>query len=393
MGRLGRTTRIILIALLLPLAWGAYELGRYAWGMHHYRAAEAAVAQREFRQAKTHLDCCISVWPADATLRLLAAQTARRMNDDHEALTQLKSCVDRHGPAEAISLEYQLIRVLKGNRQELAALLAVCEADPDGQTTSLKLEACIEGSLNLMLVGALPAMFPDGTPTREFERTRRAVDRWLERHQDTPDQVQGLVWRGRLLSIGNDYPAAVRDLRQALALDPAHFQARWYLAAAIAQEAPEEAAAHLEMLRRDRPDFRQTTLVLAKVRRSLGQHEQARALLDELLNSDRNDLSVLLECGTLALDTQDLEAAEGWLRQAERLAPEHPEVLLALSRTLQLKGQPDEARGYRLRFQQIEAEHKRGQPPVQPPEQQPGQAPAQPTRSADAAAPPGGREP
>jgi Flp pilus assembly protein TadD len=77
-------------------------------------------------------------------------------------------------------------------------------------------------------------------------------------------------------------------------------------------------------------------------------------LLQGLLQRRPEDVLVLLERGRLDLDEGRLEEAERWMREAERRAPAHREVLLSLSRCLQLTGRTDEAERYRQMVDSID---------------------------------------
>jgi len=98
---------------------------------------------------------------------------------------------------------------------------------------------------------------------------------------------------------------------------------------------------------------------LASVRRSLGQLDEARELLDRLLASHPDDASALLARGELALDAQRPEEAEHWLRRALTLQPDDPETNFALSRSLKGVGHVEEARRYEERSVRMAAQAKK----------------------------------
>src|SRR5262249_20631896 len=143
--------------------------------------------------------------PDDPDLLLLAAQTARRLGDDYDAMVQLDLCAKKNGPAAAIALEHQLLRVQQGDRQELDALLCSLSNNPTACEAPLILEECVEASLHLLMTQSAAGPTPETTP--ELERTRQAIEQWLKRCPGAPDQAQGFVWRGRLHSLRMDYKA------------------------------------------------------------------------------------------------------------------------------------------------------------------------------------------
>ncbi len=77
-----------------------------------------------------------------------------------------------------------------------------------------------------------------------------------------------------------------------------------------------------------------------------------------MLAESPDDVASLLERGKVALDDEQAADAERWLRRAERLAPELPEVHLALARCLTLAGRSAEAHRYQERFAQLDTQHR-----------------------------------
>jgi tetratricopeptide (TPR) repeat protein len=354
--------RTILLVLLLAGSFGTYKLGVYLWGVHRYRAAEAAINRRDFAAARAALKECLVLWPTNGSLRLLAAQTARRDGDTAEALYQLRARTDTKGGDEARALEVKLIRVQAGEMREADCLLQSCFDEPKAAQTPLVLEAVIEGSLRALFPAfAAAGMVEPKAAAPEIARLRRGVDLWLACRPARADQVQGLVWRGRLHGYASEYASAVADLRSALEQDPNHFAARWYLAFLVIRVAPEEAVTHLQALWQRHLHDDQVGLPLAGLCRSLGKLEEARQLLDEILASQPQNVAALIERGQVCLDTQQVADAELYLRRAEDLAPNNPALNLALCRCMQLSGRPDDAKLYRARFEAIDAERQRQQ--------------------------------
>src|SRR5262249_40056067 len=140
---------------------------------------------------------------------------------------------------------------------------------------------------------------------------------------------------------------------------PNHFEARLYLALALSQESLGEAAEHLKLLHKRDPANDQVRLPLAVWCRTLGQWEEAKQLLDEILKDEPDWAPVLVERGLLALDMQEVEAAEHFLRQAHQIAPESPEANLALAGCLRQKGKAEEAEQCLNKYRQLEAEFRR----------------------------------
>src|SRR4051812_21762893 len=87
-----RKTRLLLIFfLLLVLGLTAYPISRYLGASRHQQVAQEALEKRDFRQATLHFEKCLEVWPGDLSVRLAAAQTARRQGDFQKAAQHLHS--------------------------------------------------------------------------------------------------------------------------------------------------------------------------------------------------------------------------------------------------------------------------------------------------------------
>jgi cytochrome c-type biogenesis protein CcmH/NrfG len=113
----------------------------------------------------------------------------------------------------------------------------------------------------------MPLAFANSLAVAHLALARRAADLWLRLRPSQADQMQGLVWRGRLHLFALEQAEAQAALRKALELDPDHFEARLQLALAVTQEAPAEAAAHLQLLRDRHPKNNHVRLLLATHRR------------------------------------------------------------------------------------------------------------------------------
>ncbi len=254
----------------------------------------------------------------------------------------------------------QLARLQDGDLKDADELLSSCLAHPEAPDTPFILEAIIEG----IAQGAAPEQHfdltrPADARLKEIAQTHQAVELWLRLRPGKADQVQGMVWRGCASEAASDHAQAVADLHRALEIDPEHFQARLSLAFFMLQQNPKEAAIHLERLHRRDPGNQSLSFYLASVLRNLGEVDEARRLLEEMLASDPNQPSALAELGELDMDADHIESAERLLRRAQGLAPDDPGINLSLSRALNRAGKTSEARYYEERFEQLHAARKR----------------------------------
>ncbi|HSM13651.1 MAG TPA: tetratricopeptide repeat protein, partial [Thermoanaerobaculia bacterium] len=123
-----------------------------------------------------------------------------------------------------------------------------------------------------------------------------------------------------------DLDAAIGHFRAALALDPEHGDARYYLANCLAARGDVEAGlAELAELRRIDPGshraHKQWGVLRAAHARSAGDLAAARAALERALELNREETGSLLALGELALLEGDLGAAERSLSLATRTNP------------------------------------------------------------------------
>jgi predicted Zn-dependent protease len=373
-------TRIALIVALALAGYPAYRAAWHFWGVHQFSSAQSALERRDFDEARRRLQQYLSAWPSEPNARLLAAQTARRRGDIDEAVEHLRAYAEADArDRSALDLEYDLVRLQTGDLKDAKTYLTRCFDDPTLPETPLVLEAVVRGKIKM-----LQAAYKEGINLRsgggkqELTATQDAVELWLRRRPQQADQVQGLVWRSRLHTIGGCHDDAVADLRRVLELDPDHFEGRWLLAMIVRDESPEETARHLQVLAARRPENFEVRFTLANVRRNLAQLDKARDILDELLASRPQDVSYLIERGEVALEQEQPEQAEQFFRLAFQFDPNDARLSYSLSLALRRLGKDDEATVLRDRAHWLETEKNRQQEQVPPLPAPPGFTGARP---------------
>jgi tetratricopeptide (TPR) repeat protein len=328
-----------LLTLLALAGLAAYLGARQRWRESEFRAVRQALDRRDFARARTLLARCLERWPQDAELRLLAAQAARRGGDFAEAEKQLVLCQQLKGDPDGINLERALAVAQDNDPAEVGAYL-FSHARRGPEEAALVFEASAQGYLK----------------TQRLDQALHCLDRWLEHR---PDNVQALLWRGQVLERWNELEEAVSSYRRAVAADPGHEQARRLLALALARsDRAREAAGYLERLpgRRADPEI---LLGLARCRRSLGQVDEARRLLDEVLALQPRHAEALGERGKLALHTGRPAEAEGWLNRALAQAPYDRDTNYTFYLCLEQQGRKEEAARALEKVERIRADLQR----------------------------------
>lgn len=352
-----RTRRIVFVVLFcVGLIGGASLIVRALGEDSSLTAAERALERRDFIAAGKHLEDHLAAHPHDPRAQLLAAQAARRRLDIETARHHLLELERGGTDAEGVKLEHRLLSLQTGNLAEAESLFEDCRRNPDAPETALIIEALVEGTLNRL---APPLQYHDPFLTSEplpppLVRARSAINFWLEHQTRTPDRVQGLVWQARASELAGDHPAAIRSLRDALAMDPGHFEARYYFSLFRSPDSPREALVELEPLAEQNPDHRQIHLLRASLYRDLGRLDQAREIVRHFLAQEPSDAALNQVLAWVELDSNHPREAEIALQKVLSRAPDSAAAHHAMSRALRLQGREQEAKPHTQRAEEIE---------------------------------------
>ncbi len=354
-----------LLRLLAPFAtlcgaawrhpwWAAFALAVLvgtgvggAYGVRQHRArsyqrdALAALERWDFARAHADLAYCVDVWPDDAATRFLAAQAARRAGLFDEADEHLARAERAGYNRERIALEWALLRAERGEVRAVEGPL-LSRVAQDDLDTPLILEALALGYVHVYRL-------PDAG---------RCLDLLLQRQ---PRNVFALKWRGLCLEGIGVQEKAVEDFRKAVAIDPDYDDARRLLADRLSVRLKRypEALEHFEVLHQRHPDDSGVTIGLARCRRLMGEGDQARQLLEEVLRAAPEHLGALAERGQLALDeNRPADAACDLRRAADAVAAPDRQVLHGLERALRQLGKTEEAAAVHARGQRMDQDVK-----------------------------------
>jgi tetratricopeptide (TPR) repeat protein len=321
----------VVLLLLLGLTLG----GRHLWAYWHYREAQKAMGLRDFAVAQQHFVQCLKVWSSSSDVHLKAARAARKAGDFEETERLLGRCIDLGGDAEAIYLEQLLVQVQRGRLSEAGPQLVdrVLQNDPDS-------------------VAILEVLTLAYIQTYQLHIALECLKRWLERE---PDRLEAWLLRGYLYERLQNNPEALASYQRAVELDPDNDDARLQLAGQLAHTTDVKAAlAEFEYLRQKQGDTPPVLKGLAYCRRMMDQPDEARRLLESVLNEHPRDWRALAERGRLALEYESAPEAEKWLRQAAAVAPHESDVIYSLCQCLRRLGKDQEAAEVLAKHERVE---------------------------------------
>jgi tetratricopeptide (TPR) repeat protein len=328
---------IVVVALLLSTG---LALGGQLWASGHFRAAQRALASRDFARAHHHLSLCAKVWFRGAETHLLLARTSRLAGEYDRAESYLRACRELGVPPETLLLEGLLLRAQQGD-------LATVE----GYLVSRVLQDHPEKVL------ILEVLTPAYLGNYRLHETLACVKCWLEQE---PDRLQAWVYRAQVASLLKNSDETVVSYQRIVELDPDNLDARLTLAGLLADaRGPEEAVVHFEHVRQRQGNNPAILTGLARCRRVLGQAQEARRLLETVLAAQPDYWAALSERAQLALDTESAAEAETWFRRAVAQKPFEKELLYGLYQCLVRLGKHPEAEEVQARLRCVEADLER----------------------------------
>src|SRR5262249_37854425 len=112
---------VVLVLLALAGTVGGAEL----YAVRQRAAARTALQQGRAADARKDLAFCLWLWPRSVPTRLLAARAARLSGDLGEAEAHLNQCLKLQKADEDIQLEFLLLRVQRGEVDEVVDQLGL----------------------------------------------------------------------------------------------------------------------------------------------------------------------------------------------------------------------------------------------------------------------------
>jgi tetratricopeptide (TPR) repeat protein len=308
------------------------------WPKQFLRQGEAALAARDYGKAREHLARYLSHRPDDAHALLLAARSARQLNEYYEAFEHLRNCRAAGGAVEAVDVEAALIAVQRG---EAPSPWLRRRAEEDDELALEILEALIQHDID----------------SYRLRQALHGLTRYLEAR---PDDLQALLARGFVWERFLSFPDALVDYRKAVAAHAESERARFKLAATLLiSGTPDEALEQYRWLAQRRPSQPEVRLGLAKCLRLTGELDAARTQLDALVAELPDFGDAHWERGQLALDSNQPQEAELWLRRAIQAAPFDRRKHYSLYLCLTALERTNEAEQARVRVAEIDADLRR----------------------------------
>jgi Tfp pilus assembly protein PilF len=330
---------LLLLTWLAGVGWATYKGAQRLRNRHHFSAAKRALEDRDFQAARAHLAICLQIEPDSAPAHFLAARTARRAGDLGAAAEHLFRCQKLNGVTDDTALEWALLQAQSGHLFEVQDYLQQHLREDSADA--------------LLIMEVLSWEYMWGLRLAE---ARVLLDLWLKKR---PDDFDALVRRGWVAERLSDHDTAQSVYAQAVALRPDSDSIRLRLAEIILVKEPKAALEHLHYLRQRQPDNPDVALVLARCQRQLGEFEEARQLLDDLLAKQARNPRALSERGLLALETKDWDRSEKLLRQAVAQDPHDLQINYNLYLCLERLGKKEQAQEYLTKTNEIKADLKR----------------------------------
>lgn len=330
---------ITLVVGAITLGLLLYWFGRERWWRSsadtarlHWQLAQDALAERDYHLAKSHLEQSLEAAPLNSQAHYVMAQTCRRLDDPAAWSEHLRKAGILGWPFDQIQLELRLKEAQTGNTWKVEEGL-VDELNAKTPEQAVILEALVRGYLE----------------NDRWRDAHRLAGEWVRDH---PEDWQARLYRGRASQLGVFFQQAITDYEAVLQSMPDQIQARLWLAETLVsdrQYAP--AIEHYEAFLRDHPEAPEAALAMlgmANCRYSLGQVDEARTILDELL-AQRSDYTPALLLRAQLEHVESADKALPWLLKAEATAPNDPQVLGVLVPALRELHRYDEAQKYEER--------------------------------------------
>lgn len=319
------------LALLLGLGLLVSAVGllsRQVRKVSRKAAIRDALADRDLPLAERLLTEYLRDRDDDADAHLLAAQTARRLDDLASANRHLNRYRELGGDPDEYQMELVLRGCQSGNLSGAGGAMKFCVDQPNNPAVPLMLEALTRGYLAANRPAAAVA----------------ATDVWLKRDPAPGERAYALYLRGRGFELQARIPDALACYREALGIRPDLHECTFALAEVLRRESPTEALTLYEQLRAAGYKPADVTVGTAGCLRQLGELDRAAALIAPVAAGQPANVAALVEAAKVDLDRLRPGDAEPRLRRALQLEPKNRDATAQLVRCLRDLGRDTEAK-------------------------------------------------
>jgi len=325
-----------LLGVFILAAVGVYALDPSRWRTtnrepsmaYHWEEAQKAIKERDFDEGRKHLQEYLKIVPFNAEACFLLARTYRREQDFRSWRKQLFQASQLQWPQDQIDLEFRLQQAQIGDVWSVEQTLLQDLKAKSGADAELILEALAEGYLK----------------NRSVAHIVQLTGPWMEQF---PDDWLPHFYRATIQYAEGSRREAIEEYRTVLKLNPDHGLAQLLLAGALMDDGQFQEALHLyETYLKENSGDPSALYGVANCHFSLGESNETRKTLRDLLVASPGNVKALyLQAKVLLTDDRPAEALT-WLRKAERLAPQEPEITNAMIFVLQRLNRSEEAKKY-----------------------------------------------
>jgi tetratricopeptide (TPR) repeat protein len=306
---------------LLIVATGGVQL----WGLYEFAQADKATRDFQLAEAKRHITPCMWIWPTSENVKVLAARIARLSGRFEEAKALLQDCriLSAHtsGP---VQLELILMRAQRGELEAITPFLLNCI-----QTKHPNSDLILETMVRVYL---------------SYERYHYALgclEQWL---RIDPASVWAHELRGFAHEAINQRERAIEDYEYVLERQPGRYTVRGRLCQVLVDlHQIDKALEQAQSLTRNEPARVEGWVLLARCRYEQGQDDEARKIIEKVLQLHPNHLDALLWGGIISFRHERYAEAALRLKQVVERLPNNAIALEYWYRSLKSQHDPQTA--------------------------------------------------
>jgi tetratricopeptide (TPR) repeat protein len=324
----------------------------------YYELYRVYASQKKFPEAEATLKSAITAVPKDASLRLTLVQfyyATKRTDDLVKLLNDMKKDLKQFPNAyfQAGSFYVRVGQFDEALKQYEEGI----KADPDKKNNYLKneIEVYIRQN-NPVMAQTKNDQILHNDPKDPEARGLRAtfmLDKGDIEHAE--NDLQSVVtsrpgnWvarfnLGRAYFAKGEYEQALQQFNACINLNPGYLPARYALTQVDIVRGNFDAALHdSDEILKIAPNSVQGRIMKAASFQRLGKYDDARKLLNDVLDKNPKQVETLLELGVLDLNQKKTKDALDHFRRAYDAAPQNIRGLLGESKALLMDGQPDKS--------------------------------------------------